>query len=211
MTQTRVLIRVTSRPEGPSRRPESPSVLPVHESRWSHHFNFVGDSRSTSKDSSGMSSNTEIVKLGFSPLLPVRVPPPLSDLLSFAKTLRSRFWRAEIGQFADRPKISDWLRVGDCIPARRRCRVTVERRGRMARAQAGRRTDVAMMEATDFVKLDDPAPVGEFNWPDVRRILVERERRASSDSTRSSERGCGADVFRSGRGRGSDTPGGSNR
>jgi hypothetical protein len=63
-----------------------------------------------------MSLNTEIVKLGFSPLLRVRVPPPLSDLLSFAKTLRSRFWRAEIGQFADRPKISDWLRVGGLHP-----------------------------------------------------------------------------------------------
>jgi hypothetical protein len=36
-----------------------------------------------------------------------------------------------------------------------------------------------MMEATDFVKLHDPARVGEFNWPDVGRILVEREMRAS--------------------------------
>jgi hypothetical protein len=35
------------------------------------------------------------------------------------------------------------------------------------------------MEATDFVKLHDPARVGEFNWPDVGRILVEREMRAS--------------------------------
>ena len=51
--------------------------------------------------------------------------------------------------------------------------------GETRRAGLGRQTDVAMMEATDFVKLHDPARVGEFNWPDVRRILVEREMRAS--------------------------------
>jgi hypothetical protein len=36
-----------------------------------------------------------------------------------------------------------------------------------------------MMQATDFRNLHDPARLGELNMPDVRRILVEREMRAS--------------------------------
>ena len=142
--------------------------------------------------------------------------------LSFAKTLRSRFWSAEIGQFADRPKISDWLRVGGTASpdvalagsqwsdeggwrVRRLGGPAASFEGETRRAGTrppnGRSDDGGHR----LLKLHDPARVGEFNWPDVRRILVEREMRASSDSTRSSERGCGADVFRSGRGRGSDT------
>src|SRR5260370_30586285 len=35
------------------------------------------------------------------------------------------------------------------------------------------------MQATDFGNRDDPARVGELDGPDVRRILVEREMRAS--------------------------------
>src|SRR5437879_7624329 len=36
-----------------------------------------------------------------------------------------------------------------------------------------------MMPATDFGNLHDPARLGELDGPDVRRILVEREMRAS--------------------------------
>jgi len=36
-----------------------------------------------------------------------------------------------------------------------------------------------MMEATDFENLHNPARVGELDGPDVRRILVECEMRAS--------------------------------
>jgi len=35
------------------------------------------------------------------------------------------------------------------------------------------------MQATDFGNLLDPARLGELDGPDVRRILVEREMRAS--------------------------------
>ena len=35
------------------------------------------------------------------------------------------------------------------------------------------------MQATDFGNLHDPARLGELDGPDVRRILVEREMRAS--------------------------------
>ena len=38
--------------------------------------------------------------------------------------------------------------------------------------------DVAMMQATDFGSLHDSARVRELDWPDIRRILVEREMRA---------------------------------
>src|SRR5436853_5549213 len=38
---------------------------------------------------------------------------------------------------------------------------------------------VAMMQATDFGNLHDPARLGELDGPDVRRMLVEREVRAS--------------------------------
>ena len=41
-----------------------------------------------------------------------------------------------------------------------------------------RAADVAMMQATDFGNLHDAARVGELDWPDIRRILVEREMRA---------------------------------
>src|SRR5256712_3824320 len=40
-------------------------------------------------------------------------------------------------------------------------------------------TDVAVMQATDFGNLHDSARLGELDGPDVRRILVEREMRAS--------------------------------
>jgi hypothetical protein len=36
-----------------------------------------------------------------------------------------------------------------------------------------------MMKATDFRNLHNPARGGEFDWPDVRRIFVEREMCAS--------------------------------
>src|SRR5438046_2858079 len=36
------------------------------------------------------------------------------------------------------------------------------------------------MQATDFGNLHDPAHLGELDGPDVRRILVEREMRASA-------------------------------
>jgi hypothetical protein len=39
--------------------------------------------------------------------------------------------------------------------------------------------DVAMMQATEFRDGHDPALLGELDWPDIRRILVEREVRAS--------------------------------
>jgi len=39
--------------------------------------------------------------------------------------------------------------------------------------------DVVMMQATDFRNLHDPARLGELNGPGVRRILVERQMRAS--------------------------------
>jgi len=42
-----------------------------------------------------------------------------------------------------------------------------------------RPADVAMMQATDFGNLHDPALVGELDGPGVRRILVEREMSAS--------------------------------
>lgn len=100
--------------------------------------------------------------------------------MSFAKTLRSRFWSAEIGQFADRPKISDWVRVGGLHPRTSPLQghsgatredgecagwVDLQPRSQVRRGglRLGRQTDVAMMEATDFVKLHDPARVGEFN------------------------------------------------
>ena len=41
-----------------------------------------------------------------------------------------------------------------------------------------RLAEVAVMQATDFGNLHDPARVGELDGPDVRRILVEREMRA---------------------------------
>jgi hypothetical protein len=42
-----------------------------------------------------------------------------------------------------------------------------------------RPADVAVMQATDFGNLHDPARLGEFDGPDVRCVLVEREMRAS--------------------------------
>ena len=38
--------------------------------------------------------------------------------------------------------------------------------------------DVAMVQAADFGKLHDSARVGERDWPDIRRIRVERDMRA---------------------------------
>src|SRR2546427_12665980 len=46
-------------------------------------------------------------------------------------------------------------------------------------AELRRPADVAMMQATDFGNLHDPARVGELDGPGVRRILVEREMSAS--------------------------------
>ena len=43
-------------------------------------------------------------------------------------------------------------------------------------AELRRPADVAMMQATDFGNLHDPTRLGELDGPDVRRILVERER-----------------------------------
>jgi len=50
---------------------------------------------------------------------------------------------------------------------------------RTAGAGLRRLADVAVMRATDFGNLHDPARLGELDGPDVRRILVEREMRAS--------------------------------
>src|SRR5258708_12032881 len=50
---------------------------------------------------------------------------------------------------------------------------------RTAGAGLRRLADVAVMQATDFGNLHDPAHLGELDGPDVRRILVEREMRAS--------------------------------
>ena len=50
---------------------------------------------------------------------------------------------------------------------------------RTAGASLRRLADVAVMRATDFGNLHDPARLGELDGPDVRRILVEREMRAS--------------------------------
>jgi len=50
---------------------------------------------------------------------------------------------------------------------------------RTAGAGLRRLADVAMMQATDFGNLHDPGRLGELDGPDVRRILVEREMRAS--------------------------------
>jgi len=49
---------------------------------------------------------------------------------------------------------------------------------RTAGARLRRLADVAVMQATDFGNLHDPARRGELDGPDVRRILVEREMRA---------------------------------
>src|SRR5882724_8739003 len=50
---------------------------------------------------------------------------------------------------------------------------------RTAGAGLRRLADVAVMQATDFGNFHDPARLGELDGPDVRRILVEREMRAS--------------------------------
>jgi len=50
---------------------------------------------------------------------------------------------------------------------------------RTAAARLRRLADVAVMQATDFGNFHDPACLGELDGPDVRRILVEREMRAS--------------------------------
>src|SRR2546425_12030938 len=99
------------------------------------------------------------------------------------------------------PSPRAWLEVGQ--PAsldRRPCTVTPESRWRPGSGRARRlrwtcdacsmvvRTagaglrrlaDVAVMQATDFGNFHDPARLGELDGPDVRRILVEREMRAS--------------------------------
>src|SRR5258708_6438705 len=49
---------------------------------------------------------------------------------------------------------------------------------RTADAGLRRLADVAVMQATDFGNLHDPACLGELDGPDVRRILVERKMRA---------------------------------
>src|SRR3989475_8947268 len=50
---------------------------------------------------------------------------------------------------------------------------------RTAGAGLRRLADVAVMQATDFGNLHDPARLGELDGPDVRRLLVEGEMRAS--------------------------------
>src|SRR5882724_339646 len=52
--------------------------------------------------------------------------------------------------------------------------------GRTGGAELRRPADVAMMQATDFGNLHDPARVGGLDGPGVRRILVEREMSASA-------------------------------
>src|SRR5438067_10794612 len=50
---------------------------------------------------------------------------------------------------------------------------------RTAGAGLRRLAEVAVMQATDFGNLHDPARLGELDGPEVRGILVEREMRAS--------------------------------
>src|SRR5439155_9486033 len=50
---------------------------------------------------------------------------------------------------------------------------------RTAGAGLRRLADVAVMKATDFGNFHDPARLGKLDGPDVRRILVERQMRAS--------------------------------
>ena len=50
---------------------------------------------------------------------------------------------------------------------------------RTAGASLRRLADVAVMQATDFGNLHDPARLGELDGRDVRRVLVEREMSAS--------------------------------
>src|SRR5882762_6041331 len=50
---------------------------------------------------------------------------------------------------------------------------------RTAGARLRRLADVPVMQATNFGNFHDPARLGELDGPDVRRILVEREMRAS--------------------------------
>ena len=123
--------------------------------------------------------------------------------LSLAKTSSDSVRSAEIRQSVHRSKTPSLVggRVGR--PAsldRRPCTVTPESRWRTGSGRAERlswtceacsmvvRTagaslrrlaDVAVMQATDFGNLHNPARLGELDGPDVRRILVEREMRAS--------------------------------
>src|SRR5437660_8610671 len=83
---------------------------------------------------------------------------------------------------------------------------------RTAGAGLRRLAEVAVMQATDFGNLHDPARLGELDGPEVRRILVEREMSASPVIVRrSSGRGCGGGACRRERERDSDTRAGSNR
>jgi hypothetical protein len=72
-----------------------------------------------------------------------------------------------------------------------------------------RLADVAVIQATDFGKFHDPARLGNLDGPDVRRVLVEREMRASPVVV--GEVGCGAGGFRREPERDPDTRGGSSR
>jgi hypothetical protein len=51
--------------------------------------------------------------------------------------------------------------------------------GRLDDARSGGLSDVAMMQATDFGNLNDPAELRGLDWPSVGWILVERKMRAS--------------------------------
>src|SRR5437867_11103735 len=50
---------------------------------------------------------------------------------------------------------------------------------RTAGAGLRRLAEAAVIQATDFGNLHDPARLGELDGPELRRILVEREMRAS--------------------------------
>src|SRR5438128_5257361 len=123
--------------------------------------------------------------------------------MSLAKTSSDSLRSTEMRQSVHRSKTPSLVggRVGR--PAsldRRPCTVTPESRWRTGSGRAERlswtceacsmvvRTagaslrrlaDVAVMQATDFGNLHNPARLGELDGPDVRRILVEREMRAS--------------------------------
>src|SRR2546428_4109770 len=118
-------------------------------------------------------------------------PPPQG--LSFAKT--SSDWRGNIRSAAKALSLAGGRATAILRPAAlhghtgfarrtgagRRSR-TCEARSVVVRtggAGLRRPADVAMMQATDFGNLHDPAPLGELDGPDVRRILVEREVSAS--------------------------------
>src|SRR5439155_800575 len=125
-----------------------------------------------------------------------RGPSAPSRALSFAKTSSDCPTRSGASEIGGQDAEPGW-RQGSAIfrPAALHGHTGFARRtgsGRQSRtceassvvvrtdgAELRRPADVAMMQATDFGNLHDPARVGELDGPGVRRILVEREMSAS--------------------------------